>query len=36
LLEIWNDKGFVKFRKLLIRKGGTLPQCSRCCGLMGF
>jgi len=36
LLEIWNGPGFVKFRKLLIDRGGTLPQCSRCCGLMGF
>ncbi|MFH2027983.1 MAG: radical SAM protein [Nanoarchaeota archaeon] len=36
LLEIWNDKEFVKFRKLLIDKKGLLPQCSRCCGLMGF
>jgi radical SAM protein with 4Fe4S-binding SPASM domain len=36
LLEIWNDEGFVKFRKLLIKNKGLLPQCSRCCGLMGF
>jgi radical SAM protein with 4Fe4S-binding SPASM domain len=36
LLDIWNDDGFVKFRKLLIDQGGLLPQCSRCCGLMGF
>ena len=36
LLEIWNDEGFVKFRKLLIKHHGKLPQCSRCCGLMGF
>lgn len=36
LLEIWNDRPFVKFRKLLIKHKGTLPQCSRCCGLMGF
>ena len=36
LLEIWNDKPFVRFRKLLIDRGGLLPQCSRCCGLMGF
>ena len=36
LLEIWNGKPFVDFRKLLIERGGTLPQCSRCCGLMGF
>lgn len=36
LLEIWNDKGFVKFRKLLIKRKGLLPICSRCCGLMGY
>ena len=36
LLEIWNDKPFVRFRKLLLDRGGLLPQCSRCCGLMGF
>jgi radical SAM protein with 4Fe4S-binding SPASM domain len=36
LLEIWNDEPFVRFRKLLIDRGGLLPQCSRCCGLMGF
>ncbi|MFC1511877.1 radical SAM/SPASM domain-containing protein [Candidatus Latescibacterota bacterium] len=36
LFEIWNDEPFVRFRKLLIDHGGTLPQCSRCCGLMGF
>jgi hypothetical protein len=29
LLKIWNDEGFVRFRALL-------PQCTRCCGLMGF
>ncbi|MFC1692973.1 radical SAM/SPASM domain-containing protein [Candidatus Latescibacterota bacterium] len=36
ILKIWNDEPFVRFRKLLIDKGGLLPQCSRCCGLMGF
>ena len=36
LLEIWNDAPFIAFRKLLIDNGGLLPQCSRCCGLMGF
>jgi radical SAM protein with 4Fe4S-binding SPASM domain len=36
LLEIWNDEPFVRFRKLLLDRGGLLPQCSRCCGLMGF
>lgn len=36
LLDIWNDEPFVRFRKLLLDHGGLLPQCSRCCGLMGF
>ena len=36
LLEIWNNDRFREFRQLLHRQGGTLPQCSRCCGLMGF
>lgn len=36
ILDIWNDEEFVKFRKLLIENRGLLPQCSRCCGLMGF
>lgn len=36
LLEIWNDEPFRRFRTLLRKHGGLLPQCSRCCGLMGF
>lgn len=36
IIDIWNNKKFVDFRKLLIKKGGLLPQCTRCCGLMGF
>lgn len=36
LLQIWNDPEFVLFRKLLLDQKGLLPQCSRCCGLMGF
>jgi radical SAM protein with 4Fe4S-binding SPASM domain len=36
LLDIWNNEKFVKFRKLLIENKGLLPQCTRCCGLMGF
>ncbi|MGA2977213.1 MAG: radical SAM protein [Spirochaetia bacterium] len=36
LLDIWNGDGFVRFRKLLMSRGGLLPQCTRCCGLMGF
>lgn len=36
LPEIWNDTPFRKFRQLLQKQGGLLPQCGRCCGLMGF
>ncbi|MFQ5626740.1 MAG: SPASM domain-containing protein [Methyloligellaceae bacterium] len=36
LLDVWNGDMFIKFRKLLIGCGGLLPQCSRCCGLMGY
>lgn len=36
LLDIWNNENFIKFRKLLIKNKGLLPQCTRCCGLMGF
>jgi radical SAM protein with 4Fe4S-binding SPASM domain len=36
LLDIWNGDEFKRFRKLLIDHNGLLPQCSRCCGLMGF
>ncbi len=36
LLDIWNNEKFVNFRKLLIENKGLLPQCTRCCGLMGF
>ena len=36
LLDLWNDETFMRFRRLLIENGGLLPQCTRCCGLMGF
>lgn len=36
ILDIWNSDAIVKFRKLLIKHDGLLPQCTRCCGLMGF
>ncbi|MFL5752236.1 MAG: radical SAM/SPASM domain-containing protein [Bacteroidia bacterium] len=31
LREIWNAKSLAEFRKTLIRNGGQLPACSRCC-----
>ncbi|MCK9614696.1 MAG: radical SAM protein [Candidatus Omnitrophica bacterium] len=36
ILDIWNGEKMIKFRKLLIKHDGVLPQCTRCCGLMGF
>jgi radical SAM protein with 4Fe4S-binding SPASM domain len=36
LLDIWNNDSFASFRRLLVQRGGLLPQCTRCCGLMGF
>jgi radical SAM protein with 4Fe4S-binding SPASM domain len=36
ILDLWNNERFREFRTLLNKEGGTLPQCSRCCGLMGF
>ncbi len=36
VLEIWNNDKFKHFRKVLHKHNGLLPQCSRCCGLMGF
>jgi radical SAM protein with 4Fe4S-binding SPASM domain len=36
LLEIWNGRRYVEYRQMMIRHRGVLPQCSRCCGLMGY
>jgi radical SAM protein with 4Fe4S-binding SPASM domain len=36
LIDIWNGDRYVQYRKMMIRNNGKLPQCSRCCGLMGF
>lgn len=33
LLDIWNDKKYVNFRKQLKRKKYTLPICKRCVGI---
>ena len=35
LSEIWNNDIYRKFRLLLKEKGGLLPVCARCCGLLG-
>lgn len=34
--EIWNGERYKGYRRMMIRHQGMLPQCSRCCGLMGF
>jgi Fe-coproporphyrin III synthase len=31
LEEIWNSEAYSKFRKTLVRAGGLLPACTRCC-----
>jgi radical SAM protein with 4Fe4S-binding SPASM domain len=31
LKEIWNSESISQFRKTLIKEGGLLPACSRCC-----
>jgi MoaA/NifB/PqqE/SkfB family radical SAM enzyme len=36
LLDIWNGPRYRAYRRMMIRHHGLLPQCSRCCGLMGF
>ncbi len=33
LPTIWNSDRFLQFRRLLKADGGSLPACSRCCGL---
>jgi Fe-coproporphyrin III synthase len=35
LPDLWNDDRFRTFRQTLQRGGGTLPACSRCCGVIG-
>lgn len=35
LQEIWNGDRYLEFRDTLRRAGGTLPACSRCCGVTG-
>ncbi len=35
LPELWNNDRFRAFRQTLRGAGGTLPACSRCCGVIG-
>jgi MoaA/NifB/PqqE/SkfB family radical SAM enzyme len=34
LQDLWNNERFRTFRQTLRRAGGTLPACSRCCGVL--
>jgi MoaA/NifB/PqqE/SkfB family radical SAM enzyme len=34
LYDLWNNDRFWTFRQTLRRAGGTLPACSRCCGVL--
>lgn len=31
LAEIWNSREMAAFRTTLVRSGGLLPACTRCC-----
>ncbi|HUP27930.1 MAG TPA: radical SAM protein [Chloroflexia bacterium] len=35
LTRIWNNARYVAFRSLLHDAGGSLPACTRCCGVVG-
>jgi len=35
LSELWNGPAMRGFRRTLQAGGGTLPACSRCCGVIG-
>ncbi len=35
-LSIWTGSKFMKFRKMLLDKGGLLPICNRCCQLTDY
>jgi MoaA/NifB/PqqE/SkfB family radical SAM enzyme len=35
LAQIWNNARYTAFRQVLYQAGGTLPACTRCCGVIG-
>jgi MoaA/NifB/PqqE/SkfB family radical SAM enzyme len=35
LAQIWNNARYLAFRQVLHQAGGTLPACTRCCGVIG-
>ena len=35
LTQIWNNARYTAFRRVLYEAGGTLPACTRCCGVIG-
>ncbi|MEA2576009.1 MAG: hypothetical protein QOH93_3307, partial [Chloroflexia bacterium] len=35
LSELWNNARYTAFRQVLHQAGGSLPACTRCCGVVG-
>jgi MoaA/NifB/PqqE/SkfB family radical SAM enzyme len=35
LSQLWNNARYSAFRQVLHRAGGSLPACTRCCGVVG-
>jgi MoaA/NifB/PqqE/SkfB family radical SAM enzyme len=35
LADLWNNARYTAFRQVLYQAGGTLPACTRCCGVIG-
>lgn len=35
LTDIWNNARYLAFRRVLHEAGGSLPACTRCCGVVG-
>ena len=35
LVKLWNNARYTAFRRILFQAGGTLPACTRCCGVIG-
>jgi hypothetical protein len=35
LVAVWNNARYTAFRHLLHDAGGSLPACTRCCGVIG-
>lgn len=35
LAQMWNNARYAAFRRVLYEAGGSLPACTRCCGVIG-